>query len=406
MDRPGGADRADPARRGWVEVPVLPAELDYGDISFNTCGDALALAWPKETDGPDGEFGVWVHFMLYDLAGGREIARRQVRHEPYFSRLFLEPDRILLYRNADECAAFDRATFASLGTVSGEPWLEPEGAEYHWPEVPLRDGLRELTSITEGREEANWHNRTSTFVQFGPARRASGTRSGLRAALPAAGLAEDLHAVCTDDARRWLMVYYRPYTDQAHDSFFICDTNLYGHMPDYVVARAVSTMEQLSVQRRRRDALDRAAEALDRGDAACFAALDEAYALYPDNSDDEWVSLNARAGKLGARKALRGVHRRAGYAGRAPMDDADNPLSYNTQRIDHAIASKCRLTVRSAKDGAWLGVRGREDIAVWPQGLLDEPRKAWGSFRKEARAAWDPATNTAYLAWDGLLSAW
>ena len=397
--------RARQARRGWVDVPVRPAELNYGDLYFNTCGDTLALAWPEETTGEDGEFGVWVNFILYDLAGCQEIARRKIRHEQYFNRLFLEPDRILLYRDADECDAFDRATFEPLGTISGEPWLEPEGAEYHWPHVPIRDGLRALTPITEGQDEADWHNRTSTFTNITFNREASFGRSGLWVELPAAGLDENLHAVCTDDERRWLLVYLRPYTEQDKDSFFICDTDLYGHMPDYVVARAVSTMEQLSVQQRRRKALDMATAALDQGDTRCFDALAEAYALYPANPDDEWVSLNVRAGQLGVRKSLLGVHRTAEYVGHALMDDGD-PLSYNTKKIDHAISSGCYLTVERQKDGARVGRKGREIVALWPRGLFDESARSFGSFRKATKAAWDPASKTAYLAYDGTLSAW
>ena len=394
-EREQWAERSRQAKRAWFPLPFRPVEMLYGGFCYNTRGDTLALAWPEEVN-MDDDLVECVSIALYDLAERREIIRRRLKGRVPFNRVFLEPDRVLLWWDEDRCAAFDIRTLDPLGEVSGEAWMEPEDAEEWWPRLTLRDGLRRINDITEGREEAQFTNRHSTFMTIGFGRKPSAKRSGLEAKLPAAGLFEDDHALEVDSDRRWILVYRRPYTDQENDSFFICDTDFYGRMPEYVIARAVSTMEQLSVQQKRRAALDKASKALAHRSPECFDAMMEAYALFPDNPDEEWMALNDRASAFGVRKALLGTHKGAALDERA-LEARDEARGYPGDDPGYELFAACKLEISREGDG-WIGELDGEAVACWPVDAIRED--------VAALAHYDRARRVAYLCCDGVFSAW
>ena len=394
-EREQWAERSRQAKRAWLPLPFKPVEMLYGGFCYNTRGDMLALAWPEEVN-MDDDLVECVSIALYDLAERREIIRRRLKGRVPFNRVFLETDRVLLWWDEDCCAAFDIRTLDPLGEVPGEAYVEPEGAEEWWPRLTLRDGLRRINDITEGREEAQFYNRHSTFMTIAFGRKPSAKRSGLEAKLPAAGLYEDDHALEVDSGRRWMLVYRRPYTDQENDSFFICDTDFYGHMPDYVIARAVSTMEQLSVQQKRRAALDKASKALARRSPECFDALMEAYALYPDNPDEEWMALNDRASAFGTRKALLGTHKGAALDGRE-LETRHDVRGYDGGYPGYELFAACKLDISHQGDG-WIGELDDETVVCWPEDAMRED--------VAALAHYDRARRVAYLCCDGVFSSW
>ncbi len=252
------------------------------------------------------------------------------------------------------------------------------------------------SDIAEGREEAEFTNRRSTFMTIVLGRKPSAKRSGLEAKLPAAGLFEDDHALEVDSDRRWMLIYRRPYTDQENDSFFLCDTDFYGHMPDYVIARAVSTMEQLSVQQKRRAALDRASKALSCRSPECFDALMEAYALFPDNPDEEWTALSDRAGAFGVRKALLGTHKGAALDERA-LEARDEARGYPGDDPEYELFAACKLDITREGCG-WIGELDGETVVCWPEDAIRE--------NTAALAHYDRARRAAYLCSGGVFSAW
>ena len=205
--------RLELARAGWFKVPLAPDDILYGDFCFNVDDGQLVLAWPEEVDFDGEELADCVSLAVYDIAEGRELLRRRHKGRVPFDRVFLEPDRIILYYSEETCTAFDRHTLEPLGPISGQPWAQQiEAQEDSWPCVELWDRLRKVTSITENRDRSNWHNRFTGYAWISNYKDPNERSSGLEAHLPAAGLWMDQYAVGTDSDRRWLLVYLRPYT--------------------------------------------------------------------------------------------------------------------------------------------------------------------------------------------------
>ena len=392
-----------------MPIPIKPEDITQSDLLFDVFGDRLVLIWWTE-DG-DGDYNV---IALFDIPEKKEIRRTKLPWLSSVKRVFLDETRVVLLYNLEEydCQVLDSETLEPLGEISRSLYApeenEDEGTD-SWPNVPMNDGLRALIEVTVDRKEAKWWNRESTFHNFVMNRRPEEGRSGLSARIPAAGLDMDLHAVSADSRGRWLLVYYRPYTDQKHDSFFVCDTEVFGKMPAYVVARAVSTNEQLSLQRKRRCLLDESSALLDAGgaecDTRCFALLKEAYDLYPDNPDEEWQNLNNRASQVGTRVALLGTHRGEIFKGNA-FDEKREPLERYYRDPGNARREKFfRLKKRGE---VWAGEYGTakscETRFAWPQSLV--PWNVFSQEYRDTKVEYDAEKNKAYLCRNCTISAW
>lgn len=167
-------------------------------------------------------------------------------------------------------------------------------------------------------------------------------------------------------------------------------------MPEYMIARAVSTMEQLSVQQKRRAALDRASKALARRSPECFDALTEAYALYPDNPDEEWMALNDRASAFGVRKALLGTHKGAALDESA-LEVREDARRYPDDDPEYELFAACKLDISHQGEG-WIGELDDETVVCWPEDAIRED--------VATLAHYDRARRVAYLCCDGACSAW
>ncbi len=359
---------------GWMEIPVRPGSCT--GIHFDTDGKLCAAAWTEEQGAGGNSF-----LAVWEIASRREIRRKNLKGTDVtapFERIILQGKILYLIGGDPQTVrAFETET------LNRRPDLDEEGAgffgtqegsslEEGWPFVELPDGLRALRpmsyverrgnrGVTVRRDDPATLWKESPQPQkvrggfgFGGPPTASETHNGLRARLPAIGMDSDKYAVGVSSGRTWLLIFNKPYFTDQKRSFYICDTGIFGLLPEYAVSRALSYVEAFGKQKESSSLLQAAAEAVEKGRAKeALEALDKLYALSPEQPGEEWRRLNNLAGKLPGviRAGLRGVGKDKEYREDEINTDPRSPEGYRLTNYGMGAAMAGRASLDDVPEG-------------------------------------------------------
>lgn len=413
-------------RRSWLMLPMDPKRC--GNVYFDRDGDLCAISW-LEYIGGDSSF---LNLAVCDLKDKESLRKRRLdefwddRGGRYFGRLrrvYFANGIITLLSDGFGYAQYDPETLELV--VEGdddppfdEPWRDD------WPFMPLSDGLREVWRTNEGVLWGSFwtrsHEQRSNTIWVGTPK-SNERDSCLHAEFPAQALAPGYYAVCADHEGRFLLIYHEnPVVAAAKPEFYLVDTTLFGCLPEYAVARAVSYRETIDAEQARNLALMHAEQALKEGDvAAALQELDEAYRLFPDEPGEAWTRLNDEVGRYAVRDSLRGVRtcpntysvqRKANHGPLEEFAVVGGDDSFSSFVAFGEGASKERFGTRNeelweqgyriafeSRDQAGKTVSLPDDTTFW---LPDE------GFHKASGAAYDRVREVLYTCASGELCAW
>ena len=449
-DRTTCKEQLERTRHAWSIVPADPSRT--GTIAFDRQGSRIALAWVEHPG--DGGDSSWTQLAVIDLEDREHPRQRRLTEldegadarladTPTFHRL----RRVLCLNDAiyliDHNGGYLRYDFDSLELVgSGDDVDELTfelPARDDWPYVTLSDGLRSVCPTVEHVRERSsmrgtsrprldieslWANGNSKGSPgfFVGTPRGSAEDNGLAATYPAQGLRHDEYAVCADHEGKFLLVYDAQVFSPAPPSFCLLDTEVFGRLPDYALARVVSYKQTIDAEEARRRALEAAKQALNAADhAALLAALDEAYRLFPDEPGDEWTELNERAGAVAVRERLRGV--RSGRQLEWPHHKIVNYRSLNKPIVELQAAGTGRggsfriLGAREPGDTRWgewklryaseLAGTGSTDLRKVISRYTKEPLTLPDIPQRERQVcAYDSGKKLLYTCGNGEMVAW
>ena len=421
----------DRVRRAWFELPVHPGTCRR--VCFDTDGKLCVIAWAEEGEQDEGEAGF---LSVYDLASREQIRSRKLsdcRVSTRFERVILEGSIVHLIFPAGSggSVAFETRTLNRRPDLDDDAF---SGLNDGWPYVELQDGRRSLLQMRYVERQGNravtvrrkdpatlWLDALQPKARggfgFGGPPRPEPDHNGLKASLPAVGMGSGQYAVCASHDRRWLLVFNKPYFTDQKRTFTILDTTVFGTLPEYTVARALSYSETSSRQSEQTRLLKQAQSCLNAGNVpGLLKALDAAFALYPDNPGDVWAGLNQAAGRLQhvKRQNLRGARKGRTMQEQDVDGNPEHGEAYmigrhrgweekmqerNFESDDVFVRNgTAHLEVRfenTSRGCRCIGQDGRE-IALLPG--IQAPEDAAGVL--------DPDAKILYFCADGLFTAW
>ena len=309
----------------WMKLPMDPEKCGF--IAFDVADDRCAVAWQQ--DGADGGFDTCL--AVYDLPNRRELNRVTLPKESLDGKTF---QRVILCREAVYLCGKDGWSFAAFDPDGLDRLPQYDRCDFtrrgdirDWPYVAFPDGLRAIQKTYDVvRGSGNVGKsvpRDDLTVLWRPAQKASAKggggmrlrvrgepqRNGLKAEAPALGLSSDQFAISADSAHRWLMVYTKPFFVYNKGYFAIYDLDVFGHYPEYAIARALSYAEAFGRQNRLQTLLEQA-EACRQAEKwqEALDLLEQAYQLNPEHPSEEWSRINNAVGgtRFCRRQALRG----------------------------------------------------------------------------------------------------
>ncbi|MDO5708543.1 MAG: serine/threonine-protein kinase [Coriobacteriales bacterium] len=426
-ERPSYEELFKTIQRSWLMLPIDPRRC--GNIYFDRDGDLCAICWLELVGGDSS----CLNLAVCDLKDKDSLRKRRLdefwddRGGRYFGRLrrvYFVNGVVTLLSDGFGYAQYDPATLELVAEGDDDPPFDEPWRD-DWPYTPLSDGLRE---VWRTNEDVLWGRLwTRPREQSGRARIWVGTPKGnerdscLHAEFPAQGLPRGCYAVCADHEGRYLLIYHEnPVTTAAAPEFYLVDTNLFGRLPDYTVAKAASYRETINAEQARNRALMHAEDALKKGDVAwALRELDDAYRLFPDEPGEVWTRLNDEVGRYTVRDALRGVRtgpgeyriqRKHGVGREHPFEiiGGDDPMSSFLALGEEA--SKERLGAQNEKQ--WerayrIGFEVESDAGKTVSAQDGSTfRLPPAGFHRASGAAYDSGRKLLYTCASGELCVW
>ena len=412
-------------QRSWLMLPIDPQRC--GNIAFDRQGDLVAVAWQALIGGDSS----CLHLAVCDLKD--KGALRQRRLDEWWSdqggrffgslrRVYFAGDAVTLLSDGFGWASYDPETLELVAEGDNKPPFELPW-DTDWPYQPLDDGLRTVLGTNDEIRWGQLWNRPPeqgrrAKVWIGALPKASEEQCCLRAEYPAQALDLGFYAICADHEGRYLLIYHKnPMAAAAAPEFYLADTTLFGRLPEYAVARAVSYRETIDAEQAKRLALMHAEDALRAEDIArALHELDEAYRLFPNDPGEDWAHLNDEAGRFAVREALRGV-RTGNGTWHVSQTDAEAhelmsiggddalrtfvALGEGTDSETHPQLSEelwergYRVAFERASDAKKTVTVGADDFCLPEQG-----------FQAHAVAAYDRGRKQLYTCADGEFCVW
>ena len=290
----------------WMRLPPEPEKCGF--IAFDVADDVCAVAWQQ--DSPGGGFDTCL--AIYDLPNRHELNRITLSAKNLEGKTFR---RVFLCGEAVYLCGADGISFAAFD-----------------PHVAFSDGLRAIQKTydvvrvsgnrgaTVPRDDlsALWRPMPNVSRKGGGMNyrvRGEPQRNGLKADVPALGLSSDQYAISADSGHRWLLVFTKPVFVSQKRYFAIYNLDVFGHYPEYVIARALSYAEAFGRQSKLETLLEQA-EACRQAEKwqEALELLEKAYQLNPEHPSEEWSRINNAVGRspacrLQALRRLQSVRR-------------------------------------------------------------------------------------------------
>ena len=419
----------------WMRLPPEPEKCGF--IAFDVADDVCAVAWQQ--DSPGGGFDTCL--AIYDLPNRHELNRITLSAKNLegktFRRVFLCGEAVYLC-GADgiSFAAFDPRTLERLPAYERCDFTRRSDIR-EWPYVAFSDGLRAIQKTydvvrvsgnrgaTVPRDDlsALWRPMPNVSRKGGGMNfrvRGEPQRNGLKADAPALGLSSDQYAISADSGHRWLLVFTKPVFVSQKRYFAIYNLDVFGHYPEYVIARALSYAEAFGRQSKLETLLEQA-EACRQAEKwqEALELLEKAYQLNPEHPSEEWSRINNAVGRSPAcrRQALRGSRNTGTLKTREVPTFRQDPNAYNLSAVipggvftvmmalangslPHGFAvvdrCNCHLTFQPGID-RWVGKdeNGRA-LSHVPKNCL----------QNSAIGILDQGNRHCYVCNSGVLSAW
>ncbi|MBQ9198281.1 MAG: protein kinase [Clostridia bacterium] len=335
----------------WMRLPPEPEKCGF--IAFDVADDVCAVAWQQ--DSPGGGFDTCL--AIYDLPNRHELNRITLSAKNLegktFRRVFLCGEAVYLC-GADgiSFAAFDPRTLERLPAYERCDFTRRSDIR-EWPYVAFSDGLRAIQKTydvvrvsgnrgaTVPRDDlsALWRPMPNVSRKGGGMNfrvRGEPQRNGLKADAPALGLSSDQYAISADSGHRWLLVFTKPVFVSQKRYFAIYNLDVFGHYPEYVIARALSYAEAFGRQSKLETLLEQA-EACRQAEKwqEALELLEKAYQLNPEHPSEEWSRINNAVGRSPAcrRQALRGSRNTGTLKTREVPTFRQDPNAYNLSAV-------------------------------------------------------------------------
>lgn len=335
----------------WMRLPPEPEKCGF--IAFDVADDVCAVAWQQ--DSPGGGFDTCL--AIYDLPNRHELNRITLSAKNLegktFRRVFLCGEAVYLC-GADgiSFAAFDPRTLERLPAYDRCDFTRRSDIR-EWPYVAFSDGLRAIQKTydvvrvsgnrgaTVPRDDlsALWRPMPNVSRKGGGMNyrvRGEPQRNGLKADVPALGLSSDQYAISADSGHRWLLVFTKPVFVSQKRYFAIYNLDVFGHYPEYVIARALSYAEAFGRQSKLETLLEQA-EACRQAEKwqEALELLEKAYQLNPEHPSEEWSRINNAVGRSPAcrRQALRGSRNTGTLKTREVPTFRQDPNAYNLSAV-------------------------------------------------------------------------